>query len=382
MPLAIGEKQGLRTDQFVVDLQNDPLKEYIARGTQILPVRAALRVGVDPVTWCAVHAPHWYPMSVCVNHINAAGAGSSMGTAIALGNALEYLDYMVARGWTIDQVAPLLSMFLDERHDFFMIIANLRATRRIWARLMRERYGASSPRSQALKVTAYAHGQETLQEPLNNLTRLAFGTLAYVLGGVNFLYNASYDEAMATPTEEAVKLAIRAQQIIAHEQGLSDTVDPLAGSYFVESLTNQAEQQILNGLERVLRLGGAIAAMEKGFPQSVIAEGAVRRQREIDSGERVLVTVNRWPQRKELPTGAFKIDRGTAQHQRARLARVKAGRDGEQVRAALARVREACQSGENLVPPVLEAVKAYATIGEICDVLRGVFGEYRAQTTV
>lgn len=378
--IALGEKQGLSPADFVVDLQNDPLKEYIARGTQILPVRPALQVGVDPVLWCAEHAPHWFPMSVCVNHINAAGAGSSMGTAIALGNALEYFDYMVAKGYRIDQVAPLVSMFLDERHDFFVAVANFRATRRIWARLLQERYGAADPRALALKITAYGHGQETLQEPLNNISRIAYGTLSYVLGGVNYLYNASYDEALSTPNEDTVKVTIRMQQILAQEHGFTDTVDPLAGSYYVESLTNQVERQILDGLGKVLDLGGALAAMEKRFSQSVITEGAVRRQKAIEKGERSWVTVNKWPQGRQIPTGAFRIEQNTGAEQRARLAQVKASRDGARVAATLVGVRAACRSGENLVPPVLEAIRAYATVGEICDVWRAEFGEYQPAT--
>lgn len=375
--IALGEKQGLKPEDYVVDLQNDPLKEYVARGTYIFPIQPAIRLACDVVEYCARYRPHWYPMTLCVNHINAAGAGSTAGTAFALANGLTYIAELLRRGLTIDQVAPLLTMFLDERDDFFVAIANFRATRKVWAKLMRERFGAQDPRSLALKITAYAHGRETLQEPLNNIVRIALAALAYVLGGVQFLYDASYDEAMSTPAEEACKVAIRTQQIIAHEFGFTSTADPLGGSYYIESLTKDIEEGILTELARVEEIGGAVAAIEKGYYQDVITRGAIRRQEEFERGDRISVGVNKFQSKVELPLGAFRVDPKVEERQLARLNALRRQRDNGKVEKCLVQVREAARGHENLVEPILEAVRAYATVGEICQVLREVFGEYR-----
>lgn len=377
---ALGEKQGIDWARYVVNLQNDPLKEYIARGTQILPPAPAARLAVDAVEWCADHAPHWAPMTVCVNHINAGGAGSTKGCAIALANAIHYIELLLARGRGIDEVAPLIHMFPDERHDFFVTIANLRALRRTWARLMRHRYGATNPAAMALRTTVYGHGQEALAEPLNNIARTAFGTLAYALGGASYIYIASYDEAVSTPGEESFRVALRTQQIIAHEHGFSATIDPLGGSYFVEHLTGEIEAGILSTLQELEEAGGALQVIENGIGRRIMTEGAVRRQRMIDAGERPWVTVNMWPQQPNVPNTAFRIDPATTERQLARLARVKATRDGARVTAALAAVDRACAEGCNVMPSVLEAVRAYATVGEICDCWRQRFGSFAPST--
>lgn len=377
---ALGERRGLQWSDYLVNLQNDPLKEYIARGTQILPTGPAAKLATDCVAWCAEHAPHWSPMTVCVNHINAGGAGSTRATAIALANALHYLELLLAQGYGIDEVAPLLHMFPDERHDFFTTVANLRALRRVWARLMKERYGATRPEAMALRTTVYGHGQEALQEPLNNITRIAYGTLAYALGGASYVYIASYDEAVSTPTEQSVKVALRTQQIIAHEHGFSDTIDPLGGSYFVEYLTNEVEHQILQALDEIEQIGGAMAVISSGLGRRWMAEGAVRRQRALDSGDRPWVTVNMWPQPVDLPTTAFRIDAGSAELQKQRLAQVKAQRDPQRVAAALAAIDAACRTGANMVPPTLAAVNAYVTVGEICDRWREHYGVFEPST--
>ncbi|MGD0187053.1 MAG: methylmalonyl-CoA mutase family protein [Roseiarcus sp.] len=377
---AIGQRRGLAWSDYTVNLQNDPLKEYIARGTQILPAPAAARLAADCVAWCAEHAPHWSPMTVCVNHINAGGAGSSRATAIAFANALHYLDLLLAQGHSVDATAPLLHMFADERHDFFVQIANLRAMRRIWARLMKERYGARRPEAMALRTTVYGHGQEALAEPLNNIARIAFGTLGYVLGGASYVYIASYDEAVSTPSEESAKVALRTQQIIAHEHGFTDIIDPLGGSYFVEYLTNEVERQVLQALSEIEQAGGALAVIDSGLGRRWMTEGAVRRQRAVDSGERPWVTVNKWPQAPNVPNTAFRPDADAASRQLARLARVKAERDPQRVAAALAAVDAACGSGANMVPPALEAVLSHATLGEICDRWRAHFGVFQPST--
>ena len=377
---ALGEKQGIPWERYVVNLQNDPLKEYIARGTQILPPAPAAVLAADAVAWCAEHAPNWSPMTVCVNHINAGGAGSSLGTAIALANARHYLGLLLARGYSIDQVAPLLHLFPDERHDFFVSIANLRALRRTWARMMRDTYGAKRPESMACRTTVYGHGQEALAEPLNNIPRTAFGTLAYVLGGASYVYLASYDEAVSTPNEHSARVALRTLQILAHEHGFTDTADPLGGSYFVETLTAQVEQQILDGMAQIERIGGALGVLDTGFGRKVMTEGAVRRQRALDRGERPWVTVNLWPQRPDVPNTAFRGDPQAADRQLARLAAVKAGRSQPEVAAALAEVSRAVAEGANVVPSVLRAVRAYATVGEIVDIWRSRFGSFVPNT--
>lgn len=377
---ALGDKRGVKWSDYTVNLQNDPLKEYIARGTQILPTAPAAKLATDCVAWCVEHARNWSPMTVCVNHINAGGAGSSRATAIALANALHYIDLLLAQGLSIDQVAPLLHMFPDERHDFFTTVANLRALRRTWARLMKERYSATTHEAMALRTTVYGHGQEALHEPLNNISRIAFGTLAYALGGASYIYIASYDEAVSTPTEESVKVALRTQQIIAHEHGFSDTIDPLGGSYFVESLTNQVEHQIARALAEVEQVGGALAVIDSGLGRRWMSEGAVRRQRRLDSGERPWVTVNMWPQKGERPDAAFRIDKHSSEVQQQRLAQVKSQRDSQRVTAALKAIDDACLSGANMVPPVLAAMHAHVTVGEICDRWRFHFGDFTPLT--
>lgn len=377
---ALGEKQGVPWQRYTVNLQNDPLKEYIARGTQILPPAPAAKLATDAVAWCVDNAPGWSPMTVCVNHINAGGAGSSMGTAIAFANARHYIELLLAAGYTIDQVAPLLHMFPDERHDFFVSIANLRALRRIWARTMKETYGATTREAMACRTTVYGHGQEALAEPLNNIARTAFGTLAYVLGGASYVYLAGYDEAVSTPNEESAKVALRTLQIIANEHGFGDTIDPLGGSYYIETLTSEVERQIREGLAQIEAIGGALPVIATGFGRRVMTEGAVRRQRAIDSGARPWVTVNMWPQKPNVSNTAFRGDAQATERQLARLARVKSERDHARVAATLAEVDRASAEGRNVVPSVLEAVRAYATVGEIVDIWRNRFGSFAPAT--
>lgn len=376
MYAALGEKQGLAWSDYVVNLQNDPLKEYLARGTQILPPAPAAKLAVDSVAWCVDHAPGWSPCTVCYNHLNAGGAGSTWGAALALANAVHYLEILLARGLSIDAVAPLFHMFPDERHDFFTAIANLRALRRVWARLMRERFGAKDPRSMALKTTVYGHGQETLQEPLNNITRIALGTLAYVLGGASYVYIASYDEAVGTPTEETVRVAIRTQQILAEEHGITDTIDPLGGSYFVETLTLTIAEEMWTRLHQILDQGGALRAIDGGLGREIMNRGATRRQQRIDSGERPWVTVNVLPVKPNAAFTAFRIDSEAVARQHARTARVRRERDNERVARALAAIDTACATESNVMPAVLEAVRAYATVGEITERWRIRYGVF------
>lgn len=377
--IALGEKQGLKPTDFVVDLQNDVLKEYVARGTYIFPIRPSVRIATDVIGYCARYARHWYPCTLCANHINAAGAGSTKATAFALANGMCYISELLDKGYDIDEVAPLFTMFLDERSDFFVAISNFRAARRVWAKVMRDRLKAKNAKSMSLKITAYSHGGETLLEPINNIVRITLAALAYVLGGAQFLYNASYDEVLGTPTEDAAKIAVRTQQILAHELGITNTIDPLGGSYYVESLTSEIEQQIYDEFQKVEAIGGAVAAIEKGYYVAKINEGAVRRQREFDAGARVAIGVNKYRTESKVPFGAFRIDPAIETRQVERLHKVKKKRCAKIVRETLGYVREVAEGDGNLVPPVLEAVRAYATIGEICGVLREVFGEYQAR---
>jgi len=377
--IALGEKQGLKTADFVVDLQNDILKEYVARGTYIFPIRPSVRVTTDVVGYCAKHARHWYPSTLCCNHLNAAGAGSTKAVAFALSNGTCYINHLLGQGYQIDEIAPLFSMFLDERSDFFTAICNFRAARRAWAKIMKERFKARDPRSMALKITAYSHGGETLLEPINNIARITLAALAYVLGGVQFLYNASHDEVLGTPTEEAAKISVRIQQILAHELGITNTIDPLGGSYFIETVTSQIEEEIHKEFEKVEAIGGAISAIDKGYYLAAITDGANRRQREFERGERVSIGVNKWKLESRIPFGAFRIDPAIEQRQVERLKQVKKERNEKTVRETLEHVREVAQGEGNLVPPCLEAIRAYGTVGEICDVLRGVFGEYQVR---
>jgi methylmalonyl-CoA mutase N-terminal domain/subunit len=375
--IALGRKQGLQTSDFVVNLQNDVLKEYVARGTYIFPIRPAVRLTTDVVGYCARHIPHWYPVNICANHIHAAGASSPKATAFALANGMCYINDLLNKGYQIDEIAPLLTMFLDERSDFFVAICNFRATRRLWARLMNQRLKAKDPKSMALKIYAYSHGGETLLEPMNNTVRITLAALAYVLGGVQFLQNASYDEVLGTPSENAAKIAVRTQQILAHELGVANTVDPLGGSYFIETLTAQIEKEIEKEFEAVEERGGAIAAIEDGYYTARISEGASRRQREFESGERVSIGVNKYRSESKIPSGAFRIDPNIEAEQVARLRKTRQQRNNKTVRDTLEYVREVARGEGNLVEPVLEAVSAYATVGEICDVFRQEFGEYQ-----
>jgi methylmalonyl-CoA mutase N-terminal domain/subunit len=382
---ALAEKQGLRVDDYVLDLQNDPLKEYVGRGTQFLPVEPGVRLACDAVAWSAEHAPHWYPLDVCVNHLNMAGAGSTKGTAYALANAECYIEELLGRDLEIDSFAPLLQLFLDEREDFFVALANIRATRRIWAELLRDRDGARDPRSLALQVMAYGHGRETRGEPLNNIARIAIGSLAYYFAGVQSLYTASYDEVLQTPSEESVKIAIRTQQILAHELGLALTADPLGGSYYLEALTAELEERIRAELAEVEADGGAIACIHSGRIRAAITDGAVRRQARYEEGFRPWVGVDRL--RDDEPDDAWmlrpvaRMSDEAEERRRHEAAELRRTREQRRVADALGEFEAALRRGENSVPYVLEAVRGYATVGELADVLREVFGEWQPDRT-
>lgn len=384
MFIALAERQGTSLERIVVDLQNDPLKEYVARGTQFLPLQPAVRLACDVVEWTTEMGLPWYPLDICVNHLNAAGAGSTAGTAFALANAIHYIEELVDRGLDVDAFAPTLQLFLDEREDFFAALSNVRATRRIWAGLMQDRFGARDSRSLALEVTAYGHGRETRREPLNNIVRIALGSLAYYLAGIQALYTASYDEALQTPSDESVKIAIRTQQIIALELGLGLTADPLGGSYYVESLTADLEDGIRARLADVEEHGGAVGCIESGYTRKVITDGAVRRQARYEAGARPMVGEDRLRSAEDdgwalRPTVTMTE---AAEERRAKeVVELRRAREQRHVADALREIQSALTRGANSIPSVVEAVRAYATVGEISDIFREVHGEWQPDTS-
>jgi methylmalonyl-CoA mutase, N-terminal domain len=359
-------------------IQNDMLKEYIAQKEWIIPPRPAVRIVIDMIEFCAQHMPRWHPVSISGYHIREAGATAVQELAFTLADGIGYVEECVKRGLSVDDFAPRLSFFWDVHSDFFEEIAKFRAGRRIWARTMRERFGARSPRSMQLRTHAQTAGVSlTAQQPYNNVVRTALQALAAVLGGTQSLHTNSLDETYALPTEEAVTLALRTQQIIAHESGVDRVVDPLAGSYYLEYLTDEMEKQAVDYLRRIDEMGGIIRAVEEHFPQKEIGESAYRFQREIEAGDRLIVGVNEFREEKNAPIDLLKIDERVTHEQVERVKQVRAQRDGGAVRSALQRVEAAARGSENLMPPVLAAVKAYATLGEICDVFRKVWGQYR-----
>jgi methylmalonyl-CoA mutase N-terminal domain/subunit len=378
MYIAVAEKQGVPMEKLGGTIQNDMLKEYIAQKEWIVPPRPAVRIVVDMIDFCSRHMPRWHPVSISGYHIREAGATAVQELAFTLADGIGYVEECVKRGMAVDDFAARLSFFWDVHNDFFEEIAKFRAARRIWARVMRDRFGARDPRSWQLRTHAQTAGVSlTAQQPYNNVVRTALQGLAAVLGGTQSLHTNSLDETYALPTEESVTLALRTQQLIAHESGVDRVVDPLGGSYFVEFLTDEMEKRCLEYLRRIDEMGGIIRAVEEGYPQKEIGESAYRYQREVEEGERLIVGVNAFQSDTDGPIQILKIEERVAEEQVARIEKVKAERNAAEVSAALARVEAACRGTENLMPPVLEAVMSYATLGEISDVFRKVWGQYR-----
>jgi len=378
MYIAVAEKQGVPMEKLGGTIQNDMLKEYIAQKEWIVPPRPAVRIVVDMIDFCSRHMPRWHPVSISGYHIREAGATAVQELAFTLADGIGYVEECVKRGMAVDDFAARLSFFWDVHNDFFEEIAKFRAARRIWARVMRDRFGARDPRSWQLRTHAQTAGVSlTAQQPYNNVVRTALQGLAAVLGGTQSLHTNSLDETYALPTEESVTLALRTQQLIAHESGVDRVVDPLGGSYYVEYLTDEMEKRALDYIRRIDEMGGIIRAVEEGFPQKEIGESAYRFQREVEEGERLIVGVNAFESDRHEPVEILKIDEEVAAGQVERLKQVKAERNAASVSAALAKVEAACRGTDNLMPPVLEAVKSYATLGEISDVFRKVWGQYR-----
>ena len=380
--IAVGEEQGVSQDKLGGTIQNDVLKEYIAQKEWVVGPRPATRIVVDMIEYTAKHMPKWHPVSISGYHIREAGATAIQELAFTLADGFGYVEECVKRGMDVDDFAPRLSFFWDVHNDFFEEIAKFRAARRIYARVMRDRFGAKK----AISVTLRTHAQTagvalTAQQPYNNVVRVALQALAAVLGGTQSLHTNSLDETYALPTEEAATIALRTQQILAHESGVDRVVDPLAGSYFVEYLTDETEKRAMEILARIDRYGGIIRAIEEGYPQREIAESAYQWQREVDSGERKIVGVNAFRTERDEPIPTLKIDDELVHKQVERLNAVKRSRSQRQAQEKLRAVEDACRGDKNLMYPVLEAVKAYCTLGEVCDVFRKVWGAYREKGT-
>jgi methylmalonyl-CoA mutase N-terminal domain/subunit len=378
MYIAVAEKQGFDKKQLNGTIQNDLIKEYIARGTYILPPEPSMKLVTDIIVYCSKEVPSWNSISISGYHIREAGATAAQEIAFTLANGIAYVDAVVKAGEDVDNFAGRLSFFFNSHLNFFEEIAKFRAARRLWAKIMRERFGAKDPRSWTLRFHTQTAGCSlTAQQPKVNIMRTAFEALAAVLGGTQSLHTNSYDEAICLPTDESVLIALRTQQVIAYEIGVCDTVDPLGGSYFIESLTNQLEAKAQEYIDKIDALGGAIKAIE--FMQKEIHNSAYKYQLDIDTKRKTVIGVNKFIMEEAPPENLLKVDPAVGERQVEKLKKLRAERDNAQVQAVLKQLREAAQSNVNLIPVFIDCVKAYATLGEICDVLRDVYGEYKQQ---
>jgi len=383
MYFAIAEKQGVDLASVRGTVQNDILKEYAARGTYIYPPEPSMRLVTDIIEYCFKNAPNFNTISISGYHIREAGSTAIQELAFTLANGIAYVEAAVKRGLPIDSFAPRISFFFSCHNDFFEEIAKFRAARRLWAKVMKERFGVENPESLLLRYHVQTSGCTlTAQQPFNNIVRVAMQALAAVLGGAQSLHTNSFDEALALPSETAVMTALRTQQIIAYETGVANTVDPLGGSYLVEYLTNKIEEESLEYIEKIDEMGGAPSAIQKGFYQKEIADSAYRYQREMEYRKRTVVGLNEFVTDAKAPIKILRVDPEAEKRQIERLRKVRAERNGRKVKEALEKLRKAAEGKENLMPYFFEAVKAYATNGEISDALREVFGEYKATTIV
>lgn len=379
MYVAVAEKQGVKPEALKGTIQNDILKEYIARGTYIFPPRPSMRLITDTFEYCSKNIPKWNTISVGAYHIREAGASEVQEIAFAFANAMAYIDAAIKAGQKVDDFAPGISWIFTAGLDFFGEVAKFRAARRLWARIMKERYGASVPKAQMLRVHVHTAGSVlTAQQPLNNVVRITWQALSAVLGGIQSMACCAYDEAIALPTEESATLALRTQQLLAYESGVTDTIDPLAGSYYIETLTDKIEKEAYDYIDKIDRMGGAVAAIEQGYMQQEMAAHAYEYQHEVELGKRTVIGVNKFNDSKKLAEqDLLTADLSVGERQIARLEKMKAARDNGAVKAALEKLREAAKGTENLMPYLIDAVKTYATLGEICGVLREEFGEYK-----
>jgi methylmalonyl-CoA mutase, N-terminal domain len=376
----VAEEQGVDGAQLRGTVQNDILKEYIARGNYIYPPRPSMRITTDLFAYCAERLPRWNTISISGYHIREAGSTAAQELAFTLANGIAYAEGAVQAGLSPDEFGERLSFFFNAHNHFFQEVAKFRAARRLWARIMQERFGATNPRALALRFHAQTGGSTlTAQQPENNVVRVAIQALSAVAGGAQSIHTNSFDEALALPTERSARIALRTQQILAHEAGGTDTADPLGGAYFIEALTNELEAQAWELIGRIDELGGAVAAIEQGFVQEEIDQAAFRYQQDVEAGERVVVGVNRYVEKESEPIELHRLDAESERRQVERTARVRAERDADEAKRALEEVRRVARTDQNLVPPMREALRARVTIGEIAGVLREEFGMYDAQ---
>lgn len=379
MYIAVGEKQGVKSQDLRGTIQNDILKEYIARGTYIFPPKPSMRLITDVFKYCAESVPKWNTISISGYHIREAGSTAVQEVAFTLSDGIAYVEAAIQAGLEVDQFAPRLSFFFNAHNNFFEEIAKFRAARRIWAKIMKERFHASNERSLQLRFHTQTGGSTlTAQQPDNNIVRVTLQALAAVLGGTQSLHTNSRDEALALPTEESARIALRTQQIIAYESGVADTVDPLGGSYYIEALTDQIEQEVWRYIEKIDEMGGAVSAVEQGFMQQEIHRAALETQRRIESGEEAVIGMNRYQIEQETEPQLLRVDPSVEKQQLAQLSELKANRNLLEMEEKLNSLKKAARSTDNLMPHIIDAVKAYCTVGEICYALREVFGEYRA----
>ena len=383
MYIAVANKQGVPTEKLRGTIQNDILKEYSSRGTYIFPPKPSMRIITDTFSYCAEKVPMWNTISISGYHIREAGSTAVQEVAFTLANGIAYVEAAIKAGLDVDAFGPRLSFFFNAHLDFLEEVAKYRAARRLWARIMKERFNAKDSKSMMIRFHTQTAGCTlTAQQPKNNIVRVAFQALAAVLGGTQSLHTNSMDEALCLPSQEAVQIALRTQQLVAYETGVTDTVDPLAGSYYVEALTREIYERAEKYIKTIDEIGGAVAAIEQGFIQREIQDSAYTYQREIEKKERIVVGLNRFQVEEEKPTNLLRVDPAVRIAQIERLKKLRSERDNNKVTNCLSILKQGAKGNDNLMPPILEAVKAYATLGEICNTLREVFGEYQQVKTL
>jgi len=383
MYIAVAEKQGVSPDKLRGTIQNDILKEYIARGTYIFPPVPSMKLITDIFEYCSKEVPQWNTISISGYHIREAGSTAVQEVAFTLADGIAYVEAAIKAGLDVDTFAPRLSFFFNAHNDLLEEVAKYRAARRLWAKIMKDHFGAKDPKSMQLKFHTQTGGSTlTAQQPDNNIVRVAIQTLAAVLGGTQSLHTNSKDEALALPTEESVRIALRTQQIVAHESGVAETIDPLAGSYYVESLTTKIETEAMDYINKITELGGAPKAIENGFIQKEIMDSSYEYQKQIESGDRVVVGMNKFQVKEDSPKGLLRVDPTVGELQKQKIRTLEEERDNDAVKEKLEILKKAAEGDTNLMPFILDAVKAYATLGEICGVLREVFGEYQQSVII
>ena len=376
-------RQGIASEKLKGTIQNDILKEYAARGTYIFPPAPSMRIITDIFAFCSKNIPMWNTISISGYHIREAGSTAVQEIAFTLANGIAYVEAALRAGLKVDDFAPRLSFFFNAHLDFFEEIAKFRAARRLWARIMKERFGAKSPKSLMLRFHTQTAGCTlTAQQPQNNVIRVTLQALAAVLGGTQSLHTNSMDEAFSLPSEEAVQTALRTQQLVAYESGVANTVDPLGGSFYVERMTGEIEERAQTYIDEIDKMGGAVAAVEQGYIQQEIQESAYAYQKAVEAGHQIVVGLNKFQDEEAPPKNLLRVDLAVMESQVAQLNQLKAERDNIAVDSAIEKLKECAQGSDNLMPPIMEAVKCYATLGEICDTLREVFGEYTAVSTL